>query len=545
MTGMSTKSHVTTLPPTQVWDEKVRKTPAAHARTNRPDVVSVVSTCFGGEFTPVKMIPVLREDGVNSSNVRVNFRMAELSNMILNPVRATAMAYFVPKLALDRFSDMGMIDRSYNAIPEKDGSPVPWFETTPFDNTNIFWKRLGLHAVNAASVNTDYIESYNAVWNYIARNRSSSLTLRDALDTTLAPAFWEHTQMKHVVPTFDDAMMDGAIPLTFVNNSGALPVKSVGASRFVADAPYAPTNNDPSGQPPVDAAGDYDWTGKVWAELAEGDVITSLADIDLARELTSWARMRQQFQGLSEEYLMDQLLSGIRIADAGLQDPILMSHGSTIFGLNERYAMDGENLAQSVVDGQTSVNLNLRLPPVSCGGTIVIVAQVLPEQVYERQEDSFLNSLDVAALPNRTRDELDPQPVDLCRNGRVDQAHTDPSGLFGYEPLNSKWIRNAPSVGGAYYQPDPNAQWSEIRNRIWDTNVIDPALGPDFYLASDINHDVFADQNTDPFEVWAQGEVVVNGLTYFGPKLEESLDQYEKVQAQVPTARLKGDGSDT
>ncbi|AXL15500.1 major capsid protein [Microviridae sp.] len=539
MAGMSTKQHSTRLQPTQVWDEKTRKTPIPHARTIRPDTTTVVTSTFAGQFTPVKFIPLLREDGVNNSTIRVNFRMAELSNMILNPVRATAMAYFVPKLALPRFSDMGMIDRSYNEIPEKDGAVVPWFEEMEFDNSELFWKRVGLHAPDGAMVNTDYVESYNAVWNFIARNRSNMLTERDTLDTSIAPAFWEHTQMKHVVPTFDDAMMDGVIPLTFVENQ--IPI---GAATWLATADSAGHASPASTTKDADRTPGLAPVDEIWAELQAGKVLTSLADIDQARETTAWARMRQQFQGLSEEYLMDQLLAGIRIADAGLQDPILLSHASTSFGMNERYATNGDDLTQSVVDGQTGVNLSLLLPEVSCGGTIVIVSQILPEQIYERQRDEFLRTTTVEALPLRTRDELDPQPVDMCPNGRIDETHSDPDGLFGYEPLNTKWIRNTPNVGGIYYEADPSAPWSEVRNRIWDTNVEDPALGPDFYLASTINHDVFADTDTDPFEIWAMGETPINGLTYFGPKLEESLGQYAAVEAQVPTGRLAGDGTD-
>jgi len=567
MAGMSTKQHITTAAPTQVWDEKTRRTPVPHARTVRPDTTTVITSTYAGQLTPVKMIPLLREDGVNNSTIRLNFRMSELSNMILNPVRATGMAYFVPKMALDRYSDMGMIDRSYNGIAEKDGSPIPWFETMSFDQTDLFWQRLGLHAPQGANINTDYVESYNAVFNYIARNRSNNLTERDRLDTTLAPAFWEHTQMKHVVPTFDDAMMDGQIPLTFVG-SGELPVKTSssqlvsgpqnGMSLVNADGSATENTERFLGVDRFNQVGSVSssggitpgnivntkYPGNLFAELQASGFQISLANIDQARETTAWARMRQQFQGLSDDYMMDQLLAGMRIADAGLQDPILLSHDYTTFGMNERYATDGANLAESVVDGQTGVTLNLRLPPVSCGGTIVILAQILPEQIFERQRDEFLRSTTVEQLPQRTRDELDPQPVDMTPNGRVDETHSDPDGLFGYEPLNTKWIRNTPSVGGIYYQADPTAPWTEVRNRIWDTNVVDPALGPDFYLASDINHDVFADQNVDPFEIWAMGETPINGLTYFGPKLEESLDQYEKVTAQVPTGRLKGDGSD-
>jgi len=87
--------------------------------------------------------------------------------MLLNPVRATAVAYLVPKLALDRFLDQGTIDRSYNGQPEIDASVVPWFK--PFAGTldNPIVEKLGLH-YSAEGYNDEYIEAYNQVWNFIA-----------------------------------------------------------------------------------------------------------------------------------------------------------------------------------------------------------------------------------------------------------------------------------------------------------------------------------------------------------------------------------------
>lgn len=536
----STKQHSRALAPTQVWDEKVRRTPIPHQRTVRTDDVTVVTSGFGGKFLPIKMIPLLREDGVQNSSITLNFQMAELSNMLLNPIRATAMAYFVPKLAFDRFADMGTIDRSYNGIAEVNGTVVPWFEKIAFDETNPFWKTLGVHAPNGQDVNTDYIEAYNTLWNYIATQRSPSLTLRDKLDTTLAPAFWESTQMRYVVPNFDDALMDGRVPLSFVGGSEILPVISTASGN--------PPNGNRSvaGQTnPIDRPdGTKDWTGQVWAEMQENTATFSIADIDLARETMAWARLRNQFQGLSEDWMINQLLAGMRIADAGLQDPVLLSHGSTAMGVNERYATDAANLDQSVVDGQGSITLNVRLPQVQCGGVIVIAAQILPEQIYERQRDYYLRAVDTNELPDRTADELDVQPVDLVVNGAVDEKHSMPSDLFGYEPLNARWQRNAPNVGGKYYQADPAAPWTEVRNRIWDANVVDPQLGTDFYLATNLKHDVFADSNTDPFEIWAAGSVRIDGLTYFAGPLLEGVDDYEKVLEQVPRDRLIGDGTD-
>jgi len=534
------KQHSKAMRPTQIWPEKVRKGPVQHARTRRADKVSVVTSDFGGTLTPLKMIPLLREDGVLNSRISVNVQMAETADMLLNPVRVSAMAYLVPKLALDRFQDMGSIDRSYNGQQEIDGTVIPWFEPLTYNGASYIWNKLGLHAPEGGFINTDYLESFNAVWNYIARERSTSLTLRDRLAGNKAPAFWEHTQMKHVVPTFDAAMVEAEIPISFTTG-GDLPVKSLisvdtgGTARAVGAA----------AEPPDDAAGNKDWTGEVWAELQEGDVRISLANIQQATETRAWAKLRSEYQGVSEDWMIDQLLSGIRLNDEVLKNPILLDHTDTIIGMNERYATDGDNLSKSVADGRTGLSLNLRAPALQCGGTIVIVGQILPEMIYERQRDYYFRAQDVSDLPFRTADELDPQPVAMMTNGEVDESHSLPDDLFGYSPLNHEWLRSAPNVGGKYFRPSATDPWNENRNRIWSTEVVDPTLGPDFYLSSSISHEVFADQNTDPFEWWLAGDVQISGLTYFGPMLEEAQGDYDAVEAQVPTERLKGDGSDT
>lgn len=534
------KQHATTAKPPQVYREKVNTMPVLHDRTIRRDQISVVTSSFGGKLVPIKMIPLLREDGMRRSTVRIACQMAETSEMLLNPVRVSAMAFFVPKLALDRFQDMGQIDRSYNKLEEKDGSVIPWFEPA-VSKTNDLFTTLGLHTNANDEVNSDYIESYNAIWNYIATQRSPDLTLRALNDTTLAPAFWEHTQMKHVKPKFDDALIDGEIPLTVTNSQQTLYSSKFWSSDTALPAGWRmpAEQGDPAGED-----GRWMWED-IWTELDSNAITVSLANIDLARETAAWARLRNTYQGLSEEWMMDQLLQGIRIPDQSLRQPILLAHSDTLVGMSQRYATDAANLDKSMTDGRTEISLNIAVPATTCGGTVVILAQALPEQIYERQRDHFLTAMDQDLLPNRTRDELDPQPVEIVKNVHVDEAHSFPEDLFGYEPLNAKWQRVAPNVGGKYFQPDPNAPWTEVRNRIWDANVVDPQLGPDFYMATTLQHKVFASEVTDPFEWWATGDCIIEGLTFFGPALHEGVDDYDKVLEQVDTSRLVGDGTDT
>ena len=551
------KTHSRAMPAPDLWNERVRDTPIPHQRTLRRDSVSVITSSFGGKFVPLKMIPLLPEDGANNSRLTLTVQMAETAEMLLNSVTIQCQSWFVPKLALDRFQDMGQIERSFNGINEKDGAPIPWFEVEQ-DMGKPIYQVLGLHHNSADSYNTDYVESYNAVWNYIAKQRSDALTERVALDGTLAPAFWEQTQMKHVVPTFDQAMTDGRVPVT-IETGAKMPVYGVGNT---AGTPFADVNI-------THATGETDsgpaWTGNtvsgisiradgptgdalpdIYAELDAQGINLSIADIDLARETTAWARLRNQYQGLSEDYMMDQLLAGIRISDQQLKNPMLVGQADTIVGMSQRYATDSANLQKSVTAGQTMLQVPVRAPATQCGGVIVVTAQALPTQIYERQRDYYFAADKVSDLPNRTSDELDLQPVSLVRNVEVDERYSPGTAgdLFGYAPLNHEWVRRAPNVGGKYYQPDPAAPWTEVRNRLWDANVVDPVLGPDFYVSTTLKHDVFETTTVDPFEWWLSGEVPITGLTYFGPALLEGTDDYDKVLAQVDQERFKGDGTD-
>lgn len=546
------RQHSRQTTPIQAWETNTRSSPIQHERTNRQCAANSVTTSFGGKLVPLMAKGLLREDGINNSVVTIQVQMAETANMLLNPVRIAAAAYLVPKLAFERFSDMGNIDRSYNGQQEKDGAVTPWFlgATGPAPGgASEINRALGLHEAQGGAYNLDYIEAYNAIWNYIAANRSPSLTLRTNTDDTLGPAFWSHTQLKHVVPTFDDAMMEGVIPLGIQQASPLyVTVDAQGAGTamsYVRSSDGASRTMDSSGNTLNTGGAGGSAEGRMYVDLSEAaQAVTTLAAIDTARETAAWARLRTQFQGKSDEWMMDQLLAGMRLNDDALKYPILLDTSETTVGMSQRYATDSANLKKSVVDGRTSLQLRMRSPAVQCGGVVMVVAQALPEQIYERQRDYYHAATIVDDLPNRISDELDPQPVEMVKNIEVDEHHTAPGDLFGYAPLNHRWTGGGPKLGGRYFKDDPGAAWTEDRNRIWDSGAIDPALGPDFYMSTQLQHEVFEDSNTEPFEWWLAGSVSISGLTYFGPSLRESLDDYDAVLGMVDTDRLKGDGSD-
>lgn len=544
----STRPHSRAVRPYQPDAMRKRSAPVAHERFLRPCNAGTITSSMAGKLVPLAAIGLHREDGMRQSRFAVTVQMDQTAAMLINAVRVTARAVFVPKLAFKRFKDMGSIDRSFNGEEEIDGNVIPWFEewdTSSLPAVNVL-NTLGLHPSGYA--NTDYLEAYNLVWNHLAQMRSPSLELREMNDASLAPAFWSNSQLKHVVPTFDDALLAGEVPLTIVD-----PVIDLQGFYRGPNGDSVPSGNIAGTSPgnmgdPLSSANAQmlmrSNASNIFGELRADGIAVSLANIDLAKQTAAWARLRTQFSGVSEDWMIDQLLSGVRVRDENLNQPIELDMAEGVIGMTQRFATDAENLDQSMTDGSTILSLSAALPPVTCGGVFMIVGQVLPEMQYERQRDFYLSAEGVQNLPERTADELDPQPVELVRNSDVDSSHGDPDGLFGYRPLNGKWVKNHVNIGGKYYRSSPSDPWAEDRNRIWTPEVVDPALGPDFYLANTLSHDVFVDREADPFEWWLAGTAQIEGLTYFGPALREALDDYDKVLEKVDVTRLKGDGTD-
>lgn len=535
---MVSRSSTSTQPlPAQTTPDNFRTTPQQFARTVRTDYKRVLTTGFGGKLLPIAAIPLLREDRLMASRLRLGFQMAETSQMLMNPVRVSASAWFVSKLAFERFGDRGILNRSYLKQPEKDGLVVPWFDKVNIgdglskDNPYPVWKSLGAHAPLGTQVNSDYLEAYNAIWNYMAEQASPAIEKRAPKTQELAPAFWHHSAMRHVKPTFDQALLHGEVPLNVVSQD--MPVRS----KLLIDGNaggYAPGQTTV----PPQVNGDYEFTD-VWAELADNGITVSLANLDLARKTAAFARARQAYQGLGDEQLIDLLMSGVRVPDEAFRYPMLIGQAETIFGMSQRFATDSPNLEKSVTTGQTILDLNVTVPQQDTSGIVMVVAQILPEQLYERQADRYMMAVDQAELPDRLRDELDLEPVETVYNRDVDTDHSDPDTVFGYAPLNHKWTRETPNLGGLYYRGDSSAPWNENRNRIWAVETADPVLGDDFYLASNIHHSVFADTNTDPFEISLNGVCRVEGLTMFGPALRESTGDYDAIMDKADMGRIE------
>jgi len=530
--------------------ETIPAMPVQATQTLRTDNKRVLTSSKAGKIVPLAVVPLLREDRVSRGQMRVRLEMMETAEMLMNAINVTVYAHFIPYLASDRFNGMDQMNRSYAGVPETEGgSVVEFLPTVTFDPTQEFWATLGAHAAPLSPVNGFPLEAYNILVNHRRKARSPKLPLRTLYDTTLAPAFWRHNGMGYIVPDFDAAKIDGEVALNVV--AAQLPVKGIGQRTNSAFNETGQSVYETGGSSSVVyPTGDFIYNTAmlkedpdnpgypaVFAEMQADGITVSLANIELAKKTAAFAKMRARYQGLDDDHIVDLLMEGVRVPEAQLSQPILLDRKSTIVGYSRRYATDAANLEKSVTQGETFVDLVMRTPPMNTGGVILITCEVVPEQLFERQRDYYLEAQAVSEFPNFTRDFLDPEKVAIVPNSHVDVLHSTPDATFGYAPLNHQWKRAHVNVGGKYYRPADDL-FDEDRQKIWSNEALDPTLTEDFYMANELHTKVFADQLSDHFEYTAIGQFDIVGNTVFGQGLEEATDDFDQLMAQVDTSRI-------
>ncbi|THF60018.1 major capsid protein [Ollibium composti] len=550
--------------PNSISNARMNTQPLRTPRTMRRQSARGITSLPAGKMVPIAAFPLLREDGIRSGRLRFSFEMMETAEVLMNAVNVRVMAYLVPNLAFERFNgSMDQLNRSYEGKPPVEGAAVvPFFSVGPMAGgagSRPVYRHLGLHVRDGQVVNAAYAEAYNTIWNFRAKNRSPDLALREIYESSLAPAFWTHEQFRHIVPDFDQAVIDGEVPLNVVNSK--MPVKGLaltGAAQPVSTGMGGRESGGggvyetyPAGYA-VSGYGDAPGTGlstvairaaaqgvpDIWAELQDNGITVSLSNIELARKTQAFARLRQQYNQ-HDDWIINLLMDGISIPEQALTQPMLLADKTTIFGMAKRYASDAGNLTESVVNGATFVDMSIQTPRIGTGGIVMVVAEITPDQLFERQEDPYLVTTSVDQLPQYLRDTLDPEKVDVVKNSRIDVDHDAPDATFGYEPLNARWNIDAPRVGGRFYRPEVDAGFDEDRQRIWAVETQNPTLSTDFYLCTTMHTKPFVVTNQDPFEVVTQGDVFIEGNTVFGGHLVEATDDYEKVLAVAPQERVE------
>jgi len=551
--------------------ELIPNSPIAVQKSRRSAKGRVLTSGDAGKILPLKYEWLHREDGVQSGKIRMNVEMMETSEMLMNGVGVTLYAHFVPMLAFDRFNgSMDELNRSYKKENGAAGSVIPFFETNKFlkdgivrdtpswssgGNTQIdthtsselktFLQTMGIHT-QANTYNTTLVEAYNAIVNHRRKARSKSLPLRNAFDHSLADAFWINNGMQNIVPDYDQNLIDGQVTLAGLTFQAPIKAPKYSRDHVTGTASADQTTTDTLGYSPAMSGaeiidqGDMYLFDEIYAELTTGGNATmSLADIEQARKTAAFAKLRSRYDGLESEHIIDLLMSGIRVPEEALKQPILLGRQRAMIGFNQRYATDGANLDKSATNGMATIDMSIRTPAMNTGGVIMITAEIVPEQLWERKKDYFLYTTDPDTLPNYLSDVLDPEKVAVVKNDHADVNHATPDGTFGYAPLNHEWQRDAVNVGGKYYRP-ANDAFDEDRAKIWTAEATNVTLNEDFYLCSGLHKKVFADQVSDSFEITCLTDMSIVGNTVFGAGLQETdaTSDYDTITSQVDSSRI-------
>lgn len=533
----------------EIQNRRTSTVPIKAPRTVRAMEVKALTSLPAGRCVPIHYSGLLREDSVRSSTLRLSFEMHETAEVLMNGVAVRVMAYVVPMSALPRFDSIEDVNKSYMGKPPIPGAGVvPYFYALPApgEGTHQIHNFLGESHPAGKIINYTPVEAYNEIFNHRAKNRSPHIPLRGIHDSLLAPAFWYHSGFQHIVPDFDNDLIDGEVPLNLA--SGRIPVSGIGTgSGTVFDNGSPLIESDGTSTPAAQvrtSQGVYiresaiAGVPDVFAELADRGITVSLANIQVAKETAAFAQLRTKYNQ-HDDYIIDLLMQAVEVPEQAHRQPMLVGQASTVFGMSKRYSTTSGSLDESAVNGLTSVDLNINVPRINTGGVLMVVAEILPEQLFERQEDPYTNALSPDDLPNYLQDRLDPEKVELVKNRYVDTKHQQPDEPFGYAPLNHAWAKQPVRIGGRFRRGSPTEPFTEDRQRIWAVEQPNPVLGTDFYLSTNIHTQVFADTVQDPFEVVTRGTLAIEGNTVFGPALLEATDDYEQVLAEVDFDRLE------
>lgn len=558
--------------------------PIPFAPSRRADNRSARTSGRAGEAIPVTYAPMLRGDSC-AGQITIGVELAEMPKPLENAVMMRAQLWAVPRPALPQFSGPEDYVQAYHGKSAKilgasDRTPPALFDTIPSgsvaaaESSEIF-RALGITLRSSTAISTDLVDSYNLIMNYRLAAHSSKPTRynyyqenADALQ--IKPAFWPKNRFTEVVPDYESALVTGSLDLQLT--SGSLPIEGImmrdasdntwrdadGTSYGSTTTPSA-TGDFASGGQHITGNNDFgtaDTSGiafralssagvsvpDIVANLTGGSLPTTLADIDVARKTQAMAKavagMRgQDFSGFeAEDVILSELMQGFQPPEWIFNRPWLIDSKTAVFGMNERHSTGAaDDLDDSVTIGRAQVTLSCNVPKQDYGALLMATVEVMPERLFERQNDPWLEVVNVDDLPNQMRDSLNTEPVDIVENARIDAKHTTPGGTYGYEPLNKKWDREFTVLGGEFRQLTPGTPNTTARTALWQVDYVDPAFTTDHYVCEHpFPQNVFSAPGSDVCKITVNQRLTITGQTVFGSSIVEDNQDLADVIAEQP-----------
>lgn len=546
-------------------------TPVPYEASVRPDNQVIMTSGRAGVVVPLGYIPILPGESL-SGRIGVDIKLAEMPKPLLNGVVANVQAWALSRSAFPQFPGRDELNHAMSgevikSLGAADRAPPPYYTeisgaalTTAAASK--FFKTLGLHIPTGATINSDLIDAFNLIYNFrlaahssrLARRKYASEDIAEATD--LPPAFWPSGRFAHVVPDYEQALIQGTLDLDVL--AGRMEVD--GISFYGTPAATSGLSwrdlEDPAGRVKSRVATNQASVGVSWqqpdgtlggplatavpnlrVQMAGAQIGVTLNDIDKARIVQAYAKLHAAYAGNdatgfdNDTTLVALLMQGIDPGAENFKRPWLLDSKRVPVGFAERFATDADNLDASVTVGRAQATLTLNCPRLDVGGVIIYTVEVLPERLDERMSDEWMLCTKFDDLPNPLRDIQRTLPVDLVLNRRLDAKHTTPGGLYGYEPMNGKWKRDFTRLGGSFYQATPGATITENRMGLWQSDIVDPDFEGTHHLAPvPFPHDVFADTIAPAFEVVARHVCTLVGNVQFGDVLTEANDDYAAVE---------------
>jgi len=532
--------------------------PLNFPRTLRKWVQNLLTTGRAGEILPFGFCGLFRGDSA-SGNIVVDVELGEMPKPIENAVVGRLQTWCVPRPALPHFSGIDEYTHAYQgksqtALGSATRAAVSLFDTVATGSiaaaqSSEFFRCSGLCLQPGVEINTDYIDAYILVANFRLAAMSSKMTRYDYYqeDNTAAlelkPAFWTQSSMQSVVADYESALVTGALELDV--SAGSIPIS--GIARTGTNAGSSAGNVVPGVSNYTVGAGgnnlqfdiDNSLVSSIVADMSSQKITTTLANIDMARKTNAWAKAVSAMDGddysgfNTDEVLMLELMNGFNVPEMLLNRPWLISSKTGVFGMNERHATDAANLDDSVTVGRLTLSQSINVPVQDYGAILFSTFEFMPERIYPRQKDSYLEVTSEAELPQALRDSLNIEPVEIVTNAEIDQLHTTPNATFGYRELNGKWNQEFTLQGGDFRALTPGSGPTAARTAIWQPLYVDPVLSTDHYLCPHpFPQDVFSVPANDAATISVRMDLTISGLTQFGNRLVEDTQSFAETTTE-------------
>ena len=442
-----------------------------------------LTTMDMGELVPVGCHEVLPGDTFNHQTSAL-IRTSPLVAPVMHPVQVRIHHWFVPyRILWDTWEDF---------ITGVSSSNIP----TVTSNTGRLCDRMGIPpGFSGSSVNALPIRAYQTIYNEFYRDQD--LVTEVSVDSTaIRRVAWEKDYFTSARP-FRQKGESATIPVTL---EGDIPVKGIGigtaantGNQSVTETGGAtPTYTTPKATSNTGIYIDHDSDEpQIFADLSAAAETIGI-DVESFREafaLQRYAEARARYGSRYTEYLA---LLGVNSGDARLNRPEYLGGGKQTISFSEVLATaEGTNTEVGDLKGHGIGALQTRRYRrfFQEHGIVMTLMSVRPKSIYE---DGVHRSWLRAVKEDFWQKELETLGQQEVSNQEVYSAHSDPTGVFGYQERYREYREQPSMVVGDFrsdlddwhfarsFSSDPALNQTFVEcapaDRPYSTSLVDPVV---------------------------------------------------------------------